>query len=1172
MMRRIWLGVVLWAALGAGAVGAGEMPQYLWPFGTSSVTEPASDHSDDTGELYVANVGSSTLSTINAHYTFVVDSDAAGSITLTVSPDRSLIINGRSDTALVSVHIMSGSTLDIRNAGGSRGQVVLDNAYSRLVNDGTMTVDGTISNSGKIVSGVGSVTTFGSDGEYLGETGSRLDNFGTMNLDGVIDNAGTIANNTGGTATVTGTINNSYALINVGTMTFDANTAYTGTISSGVENHSDGIMTLDGTINNSGYFSNVYQNTTMTFADTTIFTNAIATSALRNSGTMNLDGTVTNHGEIENRSGGTMTIAGTVYNQNLIANAGIMTVRGAIENNDTIANLNAGNLHFDAGTVYSGAGVVTNVTGGHISLASGMAGASLDALDGAIRQDDGDIFFAGNTAIGTDLDFAQVTGGMIWTGEVGQFAGLDAHGASLVIGYALPPGSAVGTVVFNGDVSSAGARFGYHVTTAVFNALLAGGLTVGDGETAVFTAAGSVIGTAGVTVTGTGRVELGTASNAFGANTQNVIITADEANAVARIIGTGNYANGDATFTKALGGTVEVAIADGIEASPVNFGDGTNALTTPGAKIYLLSDWLRLRGNVGVAGSAAADAVRIAAGKHVVFDASGGDSLTSSLTVDAGGSAYVEGGTLSMTGTGRDVTLQDGSRLIIDIGAGAVLKDVNKIIFGQDAALVVASTSPVFRRVVLDDVADGLYNADSSVYDIARLDRASLDVISRFWWMGRDLMVDNIARPGDTLDDYRYMLSFMGYNTDLMGDGYLDNVRSYNENKDTWGSGYNNFDLGSIPGIINDGYYRALTEGVRNGESFTVTLPNGRTATFAMSDGWNDAKNGGTIVHPVSIARQVTEILAGDVWKISLHNLQSLVALMDAYGVDCGSCYTVMDKAYLRNFWAGYVDIQQESGTYQGRDGYSYRARGVQVGYDTTRDTLLFGGAFSYLDGDYEDDIAVEHNSKIEHYNLSLYATYLFESGLFATGLGGYTYSDNSIRELRGNWTDEDYKTNTWYAGARLGYMWRRDGQLAFIPSVGLAYIDSRAGGHDIYTNGYATESMSSGGSSSLMVPLELRASYDINLEENGWLKLTANAGYTYYFNDDGPSSWITDLGHNAPVAVSSVNHRQGKSQWNIGAGVRYSVDRFDLDVNYDYYKRSQAEAHRLLANAGVHF
>lgn len=434
------------------------------------------------------------------------------------------------------------------------------------------------------------------------------------------------------------------------------------------------------------------------------------------------------------------------------------------------------------------------------------------------------------------------------------------------------------------------------------------------------------------------------------------------------------------------------------------------------------------------------------------------------------------------------------------------------------------------------------------------------------------ISVDFTADPVANVAQARARSGQMGYNTALTGDDFLQNAINHFYFPQS-------YDFDDTPsGVVNEGFYEAYTGGQN---WFRVPVgPGGADVRFAVGEGWVDAKNGGSILHPVRIAQQVAELGAENTWKVNLRNVEGYNALLNKVGGDYALATHIMNACYLNRFWVRGLGMWQDADAYQGRAGYKYDGWGAQLGYDRAFGPMLLGGSFAYVQGDYEDKIASAHDSDIKNYNFNLYATYNHRSGFFGTLMGGYTYSDDNINELRdvapapaATWMREDYHTNTWYAGAKLGYVWRPSRNFYLIPSAGLAYINSRAGAHTIYANGFATESISKGKADSFILPVQLAANYDVCLSGDSKLTLSVNGGYSYYFDDDGPSSWITDLGQaQPPVAMGSVNHKTGKNQWNVGAGLKYTYRSFDVGVNYDYYNRSKYDAHRVMGTVGVSF
>lgn len=425
---------------------------------------------------------------------------------------------------------------------------------------------------------------------------------------------------------------------------------------------------------------------------------------------------------------------------------------------------------------------------------------------------------------------------------------------------------------------------------------------------------------------------------------------------------------------------------------------------------------------------------------------------------------------------------------------------------------------------------------------------------------------DNLALdPSDIFE----RLDGMGYNAGLVGLDSANNMLRHVEAVDDHGmeSGY--FDE-TDSGIVNDEFYYALGN---NLTGFSATLNSGETVTFNVTDAWLDQKNGGTVRGTVAVAQRATLDGADTTWKVNQNYVQAFASALQDNGGDYAMASRILNSNYLNRFWVRGVGIWEDADRKGARDGYKYDGYGFQTGYDRIFGPMIVGASFAYTTGDYEDKIATRHDSDIDNYNFNLYATYVHCSGFFATVQGGYTHSKNDINEYRGNWVREDYDTDTLYLGAKLGYVWRPNANFTLLPSAGLAYIDSRAKSHVINTNGVDTEGIGRAKANSGMLPIELRGVYTICFGADSKLDLGINGGYTYMFDDDSPSSWTTDLGALEPwTPVRNVNHKYGKSQWNIGASAKVTAGRFDVGVNYDYFSRSKSDGHRLMGTLGISF
>lgn len=71
--------------------------------------------------------------------------------------------------------------------------------------------------------------------------------------------------------------------------------------------------------------------------------------------------------------------------------------------------------------------------------------------------------------------------------------------------------------------------------------------------------------------------------------------------------------------------------------------------------------------------------------------------------------------------------------------------------------------------------------------------------------------------------------------------------------------------------------------------------------------------------------------------------------------------------------------------------------------------------------------------------------------------------------------------------------------------------------------------------------------------------------------NDDGMESSIVFNG----LGVGAFNAKGrdlGRHTFNAGAGMKFSKDRYDFGVRYDYYGKADYDAHRVVATFGVSF
>ena len=233
---------------------------------------------------------------------------------------------------------------------------------------------------------------------------------------------------------------------------------------------------------------------------------------------------------------------------------------------------------------------------------------------------------------------------------------------------------------------------------------------------------------------------------------------------------------------------------------------------------------------------------------------------------------------------------------------------------------------------------------------------------------------------------------------------------------------------------------------------------------------------------------------------------------------------------------------------------------------------MTLGAAFGYAAGDYEDKAAVAHDSDIENYAFSLYATYNHPSGFFVSAVGGYTNSDNDIREFDGTyWAQENFRTDTWNIGATFGHDWRPTPCLTLTPSLGVNYLAARNGGHDVHYAGIRLVRYGGASNHATALPAELAANYEIPVGGDARIDLNARIGYSYNFDNDGLESSVLFNGLGTG-ALRAAGREPGRHTFSAGAGVNYRRGRFDVGVRYDYFGKADYDAHRVVGTVGVRF
>lgn len=287
-----------------------------------------------------------------------------------------------------------------------------------------------------------------------------------------------------------------------------------------------------------------------------------------------------------------------------------------------------------------------------------------------------------------------------------------------------------------------------------------------------------------------------------------------------------------------------------------------------------------------------------------------------------------------------------------------------------------------------------------------------------------------------------------------------------------------------------------------------------------------------------------------------------------------------LNSHFRNHLWFGGFGLFEDADANKRLAGYRYESYGFITGYDYAMGPLTVGGVFAYARGDYYDKTALLHDSTISSYSTALHGTYNHESGLYVTGTAGFTYSENDINELRGNasvsggtsWNQADYHGNTFNIGMELGYdMYAKDG-LTLTPSVGIRHIRTKNASHDEYLGNVLAGRIVGVEKNATYLPLRIDASYAISTGSESSLRLTAGAGYSYSFNTDGIKGTFNPIGFSNAYSHQVLGRESDRHYYEVGAGLRFTTDRIDLGLNYDYSASSKTRAHRVIGTAGFSF
>ena len=294
----------------------------------------------------------------------------------------------------------------------------------------------------------------------------------------------------------------------------------------------------------------------------------------------------------------------------------------------------------------------------------------------------------------------------------------------------------------------------------------------------------------------------------------------------------------------------------------------------------------------------------------------------------------------------------------------------------------------------------------------------------------------------------------------------------------------------------------------------------------------------------------------------------------------CGGEDAVLNATAMNHPWLGGFGMWEDTDARDGMAGYRYDSAGFITGYDRAMGPLTVGGVFAYAKGDYSDKSALRHDSTIASYSGAVHATYNHESGFYATGTLGYTYSENDIKEMRGDasvasgksWNTADYHSTTLNGGLEVGYDFRTGTGLAVTPSLGLRHIRTDSSDHGEYLGDRLAGDVKGVKKSATYIPVRVDLGHTIVTGSESTLRLNAGAGYAYRLHTDTFKGTFQPVGF-ANALPHAVNGREAdRHYYTLSAGMQFTTGPVNFSLDYDYAGASETSNHRLTGSVGFTF
>lgn len=295
-------------------------------------------------------------------------------------------------------------------------------------------------------------------------------------------------------------------------------------------------------------------------------------------------------------------------------------------------------------------------------------------------------------------------------------------------------------------------------------------------------------------------------------------------------------------------------------------------------------------------------------------------------------------------------------------------------------------------------------------------------------------------------------------------------------------------------------------------------------------------------------------------------------ASAEKFGANSAMASAYMNNDLANRVWVSPFYVYQDMEKKDGYAAYSYKAYGGSLGYDRVFGPVTVGAAFTYSRGDY-DEKGITDDTTIDNYGGSGYATYYSVcSGFWAGIAGGYNYGKNDLKSfdaIANDWQVGKNHTNTYWAGGNLGYDFNLGPNWILTPSAGLFWSDSKSSSYN--STGPYDMIVGKIKNKSLLMPLDLSATYTAHIDECSSVSVKVSGGYNYNIKNDGAEgSMRYNYAGSGSVFIQGV--KPGRHGWNAGAGVKYTRNNIDVGVDYRYDGKKKYQGHRVSATIGVSF